>query len=876
MDQQLEIVEKLTGKLLNSEQRQSALLEFARTSGWQPSDTLVEYPGTESISNGHLVAEQGLDRSAVITFLSNGNTFPDLNRPQCYTILSISYNNLIDWHLFPDRYGLTLVFNRGNPLQPQVVRRSERSDLWRVEAFEEIADRNLSSTLKPLDEALIETVSLWRRAIASELGTDIPNHAFAALFNSILLIRAIEDQRRFRGDSAGEVLRKTSEMEQANEGVAAVFRSALEVLRVDLDAPLICQLFAELSWFNSLDVRTCRNLIGDFYSNRFARPFDYDFSLISKQALSKIYEKYVSILRTEESAQLSLFAPLPAEVHDPKYGEIYTPQYIARFFSRYLKEELSPRDFRSLRTIDPACGSGIFLRTIIESQCDPLQALDLDQTIQQTFDRTVGIDIDKNACFASRLSLALLYLVLKGELPEKLRILNDEALNYLATNPDEAGQYDVVIANPPFVKWDNLKPLMRKRIADLLGLEYRGKVDLFASFLVLGLSLLRPGGYLLFVLPHSFLLGQSSRAIRKRLSAECYIRSLVDLSEVPVFEGVGSYVILLIAQKQSHKISDPRVTIYSRIREYVGHALQEVLQRREVSKPSYEVYEVPNDIFGDEPWLVLPKRQQQVMNRLKGFPKLGDLCEIKQGIVTGADSIFIRDVNEIPTGERLLWPPLLGDREITRFRLPTKSQKVVFYPFLNSMLVEEKELMASFPITWNYLKANKQALEKRAPARRGNCAWWAPAWPRKPSDIFGRPKLISPHLSITPRFAADMDGIFAVTRSPMFFARNRSDEKSLLKYVLAILNSSIGFWQILVSSHKYRGGYVMLENKTLTQIRLPEPGTLSVHVLRGILSKVDERLEDKDISECELAIDELVSDAFSFSDDDLTEIGMRV
>src|SRR5439155_22517170 len=114
------------------------------------------------------------------------------------------------------------------------------------------------------------------------------------------------------------------------------------------------------------------SLFLDFYDNRFA-PYRYDFSVISKHALSRIYEKYVATLRDSDSPQLSLFRELPQEVQDRSLGGVYTPQYIARFFARFLKDNHTPRAFRTLRTIDPACGSGMFLRTLLEMQCDPLQ-----------------------------------------------------------------------------------------------------------------------------------------------------------------------------------------------------------------------------------------------------------------------------------------------------------------------------------------------------------------------------------------------------------------------------------------------------------------------------------------------------------------------
>lgn len=873
MDRQLDLVVRLTEKTLNASQRERALFEFADSTGWRPSDALVDFPPTETIANGHLVAEHGLDRAAVLSFLTSPLTFAELSHQQRKDILGISYNNLIDWHLFPERHGLTVVFNRGTPPKPEFIRRSQQQDLWRVESFDTVARRQSSGSVKALDDALVETVSHWRRAIASELGLGLPNRAYSALFNGLILIRAAEDHKRNHGELDGPVLQGLLDRE-VSLTCAEVITSAMGELRLDRRMKLIRDILTELDVFNDVDGRTLRDLVGDFYSSRFSQ-YDYDFSLISKQALSRVYEKYVSVLRAEHSPQLALFAPLPIEKKETSFGEVYTPQYIARFFARFLQDELTPREFRSAQVVDPACGSGIFLRSILELQCDPRHSTDLAATVADAFTGAAGADVDPNACFATRLSLSLLHLVLTDELPAGLNIVNAEAIDHFSQNDQFLGSMDAVIANPPFVSWDGLTQAMRDRIAYLLGKDATGKVDLYVAFLALALRLVKPGGFLMFVVPHSFLLSSSAKSMRQKLAEECDIRVLADLSEIPVFEGIGAYVVLLICQKRTDAETNSPPTIYARIRDFVGHGLQAVLQRREQSNSAFEVYEVTQDQFTEDAWLILPKQQQALRARLSSLPALGDLCDVQQGVVSGADRILIRQAADVPKGETAVWRPLLRDIDMKRYKLPPKTSSVVFYPYRKNQRLEEDDLKKDFPNTWAYLNQHKADLSKRAPVRRGNCDWWAPAWPRKPTDMFGRPKVLTPHLSITPRFGFDQSGKFAVTRSPMIFARDPADESAWLKYISALLNSTVGFWQILTSSHKYGSGYAMLEKKTLVTVRLPSPTQINHTLFRRIIETVDRRLETDDPS-LDSELDSLASKAYGLSDADREEIGLGV
>jgi hypothetical protein len=129
----------------------------------------------------------------------------------------------------------------------------------------------------------------------------------------------------------------------------------------------------KLATLPNMDPSTMLLMCVDFYRPSFGA-YEFDFALMSKHALSRIYERYVSLLEFDEDDELqfSFIAPVPTEKSPTKSGAIYTPLFIAGFFARFLRDNLTPKAFRQLRSMDPACGSGIFLRTLLELQCNPL------------------------------------------------------------------------------------------------------------------------------------------------------------------------------------------------------------------------------------------------------------------------------------------------------------------------------------------------------------------------------------------------------------------------------------------------------------------------------------------------------------------------
>ena len=385
-DRSVSIVQRLTQHTPHDgHQLRHDMQEFAELCGWIPSDHLEGYPGLETIANGHLVVEHGLDNTAVITFLRGAPPFSALAPTHQRSLLSISYNNLVDTHYFPDVHGLSYVSNRTYPFKPVRIPITDDPDCWRAEAYDRVTGRRPNPNIKRLDDALIATLSGWKRKLAAEMleaGTKVSLEGISTLFNGVIFVRALEDHRRNQGRFSDPVLLST--WRSSGEGSGSVRECLVSSLTL-LEAPGVPDSLLDLDAlrvFDGLDRQTVSDLFSDFYSDN-NLPYRYDFSLMSKHALSRIYEKYVTLIRDDRAitatrgemmTQKLLFREAPEEVSDRALGGVYTPQYIARFFARYLKQNHTPAHFKMLRTCDPACGSGMFLRTILEMQCDPMQS----------------------------------------------------------------------------------------------------------------------------------------------------------------------------------------------------------------------------------------------------------------------------------------------------------------------------------------------------------------------------------------------------------------------------------------------------------------------------------------------------------------------
>ncbi len=863
---------QLTSPSLSAADTWLRLGQFSHDLGWRPSDQLEE-PLASDFATAHLLVEHGLENTAVLSFLRRPRNFLEFGMDEKSRLLSLSYNNLVDWHVVIEAEAVNYVYVRTRV--PTIVEREiisrDKVERLRSEVFEAITERRPNPNVPALDDALIRTISFWKRSLAAELRYVPKNENISALFNSIMFVRAIEDLRARTGTSSSiPLLRHSVQTVKPGRGLSHVLREAVESSMGLGHAPAF--LDAErLGVFDALDGIQCRLLIEDFYVNRHA-PYPYDFCLMSKHALSRIYEHYVSMLREEETPQLSFVPVLPKEHSNKSSGTVYTPHYIARFFARFLREQLPPTVFRQIRSIDPACGSGMFLRTLLELQAESARDFRSNPVaIGALFENVSGIDSDANAIEASRLSLTLLHLALTGSAPQKLDLRTLDAFEYLDKFPHRRGSVDAILMNPPFVSLEAQTPATREKLRAYLGDSAVGRQDTYLGFIQLAMELLGPGGYGLFVLPHNFLLGKNAAPVRRLIADSAWVRALIDLSAVDVFEGTGVYVILLIFQKKLINHSGPAAMIV-RCSESPGRALQAAVEGQRIESSAYAIYDVDQEQFQRDSWLMLPPSESSIRTKMLEHPSLDTYLDIKQGIVTGADRVFIIPATDVPVGEEKIFMEFLPDRDMHAYVVPEKASLRVFHPFEGSRLLDDDELRDRYPKTWKYLEGHQTALQRRKPLARYRKAWWEPMWPR-PESV-RRKKIVAPHLALMPRFAADLSGRYAVSHGPMFVVRETgASEDDLIKFFCAVLNSSACYWYVSKHSHTYRNGYALLEPKTLRKTPVPDPAKVPTATMKKLLRLVDETISRDGLVENERRLDRLVCDLYRLSKSERILVG---
>ena len=203
------------------------------------------------------------------------------------------------------------------------------------------------------------------------------------------------------------------------------------------------------------------NLVSDQNQINLFRWRIFDFSIISIELISEIYEEFLSIEQGEEATA--------------NEGAYYTPHVLVEFILNkslpWADENNSKYD---MKVIDPTCGSGVFLVESFNRLVNrweyqhPGEKIDFQELLSLAQDNIFGIEKNPHAIKVAAFSI---YLAILDKLDPKT-LWQNNTFPYLIYDPDNQDQssqgnnlflmsslsdgpfldqeYDLVVGNPPF------------------------------------------------------------------------------------------------------------------------------------------------------------------------------------------------------------------------------------------------------------------------------------------------------------------------------------------------------------------------------------------------------------------------------------------
>ena len=229
-------------------------------------------------------------------------------------------------------------------------------------------------------------------------------------------------------------------------------------------------------------------------------------------------------------------------------GGYYTPQVITDFLCKW---SINPE---TKSVLEPSCGDGSF----IESAINRFKGLNVDAT--RIEERIKGIELIDKEAFKAEERTKLLGL-------KKSPIINSDFFHFIKENQNK--KYDVVIGNPPFIRYQNFPEEHRKiaiKMMQNLGLKPNKLTNIWVPFLVISASLLNDNGKLAMVIPAELFQVKYAAETRIFLS-QFFDRITIVTFKKLVFEGIQQEVVLVLCEKKVSHGKGIRIIEYESLEE---------------------------------------------------------------------------------------------------------------------------------------------------------------------------------------------------------------------------------------------------------------------------------------------------------------------
>jgi adenine-specific DNA-methyltransferase len=466
-----------------------------------------------------------------------------------------------------------------------------------------------------------------------------------------------------------------------------------------------------------------------------------------------------------------------------EHGTVFTRSEVVDFILT-LSGLVEPNDFLTKNVLDPAVGEGVFVLSILRRILDMFQFN--EENLVTAIGNITAVELDKAKCdvFIGNVKKMLISVDPKLERYWKhIKLINGDYLN------SNTSSYDVIVGNPPYVRYDNI-PFYQIDIYKRLYPCFKDRSDLYIAFFEKGIKSLNPGGVLTFICADRWLNNQYGRMLRKTIYNNFYFSDIIKIDQFSPFEEeVIAYPSIFSIRNETK--GDTRYYSPKSIKDLV---LEKYYKKCRV---------VDFDSHGN---LVLTKESDELVSiEEQGF-------QIGIGVATGADKVFVVKKSEVSIEkERLV--PLLTRKDIDGDKIIWTDRYVVNPYFKNTASLVD---LRSYPCLEQYFLKHEFEIKKRH-VSKNNTEKWYKTIDRITPLLINKPKLLIPDISTKNNIIFD-EGRFYPHHNFYYIIGNAIEDLLALR---AILSTDFVKRQVAEKGLLMNGGALRWQAQTLRKIRIP-------------------------------------------------------
>jgi len=284
-----------------------------------------------------------------------------------------------------------------------------------------------------------------------------------------------------------------------------------------------------------------------------------------------------------------------------RMGQYATPSELAGELLRYARELLPGG---SVRFLDPAIGTGSFYAALLR-EWPPAR-----------ISRATGFEIDPHYAEPCK--------ALWGGTPLQLRV---EDFTAAVPPSSDAGRYDLLICNPPYVRHHHLQRAakVRLQLRSMLatGLHLSGRAGLYAHFITLAHGWMSAGALAGWLVPSEFMDVNYGHALKRYLLRAVTLLRIhrFDPGELQFGDALVSSAIVWLRNEAPDRAHEVELS-------YGGT----------LSNPKKRAMVPASQLEGAAKWTGFPDCLPRA--RTAAAPMLGDYFRVQRGVATGANGFL--------------------------------------------------------------------------------------------------------------------------------------------------------------------------------------------------------------------------------------------
>src|SRR6201996_2073632 len=500
---------------------------------------------------------------------------------------------------------------------------------------------------------------------------------------------------------------------------------------------------------------------------------------------------------------MKTFAGKAAASADKVRGGYYTPAPVARFLAHWVR-------LAGPKIVEPSCGDGAILRELATLS-----------------DRVRGVELDEEEAAKSR----------------RFAPVDAESLfTWLATT--EAGGWDGVAGNPPYIRFGNWAPGQRDPALELMkreGLRPTRLTNAWVPFVVASTALVRDGGRVGLVLPAELLQVSYAAQLREFLLNRFAEITLLTFQRL-VFDGILQEVVLFCGVVGAGP---------ARIR--TVH-LTDARALESLTEADLDVESAPALLHENEKWTkyFLDPAAIRLLRTLKAstvMTRLGSLADVDVGIVTGRNSFFTftdAQARELGLVEHCV-PLVSRSAQLSGLRYDADCRAGDVAAGHRSWLLNAPRDPAD-PALLAHIAAGAAAGVDRGYKCSIRTPWWITPSLWVPDLFMLRQIHSAPRLTVNAAAATSTDTVHRVRVSP------NPDVPVDPAALAAVFHNSVTFAFAEILGRSYGGGIWELEPREAEQLPIPAP----VHAGAELACDVEELLKANEIEKALDVVDRRV------------------